>query len=562
MAATRGTSVPQRIDRQQQLAVELDQARVPRVLGLLESLRVQLRAQVPGLRVPGLQGLRLLHEREDLDEDRLAFAQAVLDLLLETVELTILRRLEVAIGEILVEPRETVFGNTQLGTTLPEGVEAAAGFGHGGTRLVPHLLTRRARVLDQDGGQEDQGQRRRSRASGRGRVATRPLPQADVQPGPARGDRVQVEDRLEVVRQETRARVAPVGILLERFQRHDLEIARNRRVAAPRRLGAQARISRKSCSVVSPSKGTCPVAHSYSVAPSEKMSVGGPIGVFPRTDLLRRRVLRRALEFAGARQPRLLQVARETEVEQHRAPLGRDAHVRRLHVAVHDAGRMRALESARDVAAPPDEGRDRQLFAAPRRFVQDLVQPAAGDELHREVADAALLACRVQGDDAFVTQASDGQGLAVEARRESGAGPRSGAQDLEGNEPLQRALLGQVHDAHAALAEPADQAESADAFDGQPLARLRFRVEQAEPGEHAQLAAQRVGVLGVAAAEVVDRFRAVALRQVQALDEQALEEIGRAVLVRRRRRPFVSVRGHCSCWRAMLPARLTRAGRA
>ena len=96
------------------------------------------------------------------------------------------------------------------------------------------------------------------------------------------------------------------------------------------------------------------------------------------------------------------------------------------------------------------------------------VQRLSLDELHGVEDDPAILADLVDRHDVGVVQPGRGPRLAAEPLQAPGvAGDRVG-QDLQGDVPAQRQLLGLVDDAHAAAADLAEDAVVAD-----PLRRAR-----------------------------------------------------------------------------------------
>ena len=143
-----------------------------------------------------------------------------------------------------------------------------------------------------------------------------------------------------------------------------------------------------------------------------------------------------------------------------------DHHVRRLDVAVDDAGVVRELERVAQLAH--DAHRFLQVEALVR--VEEVLEFLALDELHDEVGDVAFLAEVVHLDDVRMVEPRDRLGLAHEAHRivlgrilvevalEDGLDRDAAA------EPRVDAL---VDDAHRALAERALDVVAAE--------RLEFR---------------------------------------------------------------------------------------
>jgi hypothetical protein len=98
--------------------------------------------------------------------------------------------------------------------------------------------------------------------------------------------------------------------------------------------------------------------------------------------------------------------------------------------------------------------------------VQDPVESLAGDELHDVVADAALRPVVEHRHDVRVVQPGGGAGLVAEAEQVFGIGAIARVQDLQGHVRAEVLAHRLVDDAHAALADPAQ-----DAVIAQPVQR-------------------------------------------------------------------------------------------
>jgi hypothetical protein len=171
-----------------------------------------------------------------------------------------------------------------------------------------------------------------------------------------------------------------------------------------------------------------------------------------RLDLLGRGVLGRAAEVPDARDRERFLGERQPEIEEERATVGRDAHVRGLHVAVDDAGRVRALERPRDVPRVTDRGGDVHRRAGAPRRLEHLVEARTLDDFHGEVGDALVLAGVVDADDVLVPELRDPLRLALEAPARRRRERELRANDLERDAALEEPVLGEVHATHAALA--------------------------------------------------------------------------------------------------------------
>ena len=94
----------------------------------------------------------------------------------------------------------------------------------------------------------------------------------------------------------------------------------------------------------------------------------------------------------------------------------------------------------------------------PAQFLEDGVQTHAGDKLHDVIVMPVIPADTEDGHDVSVVQPSGRPRLPLETEHLLGVGESRLGQNLEGNPPAERLLLGLVDDPHAA---PADLAEDA-----------------------------------------------------------------------------------------------------
>ena len=90
----------------------------------------------------------------------------------------------------------------------------------------------------------------------------------------------------------------------------------------------------------------------------------------------------------------------------------------------------------------------------------------AVDELHGVVVNASLATDGVDGDDVGVVELAGSAGLVLEALDELGIEEGGEGQDLEGDAPAERDLLGLVDHTHAAPAHLAEDAEVAEGPSG------------------------------------------------------------------------------------------------
>ena len=182
---------------------------------------------------------------------------------------------------------------------------------------------------------------------------------------------------------------------------------------------------------------------------AKRVDVGARVDV-ELLELLRRRVVQRAEDHAGARQLRRAgDGLRQAEVGQervHRLPAVFDQHVRRLDVAVHDAAAMRGLDRVGEIC---DEQRGRRRCEAVLER-EDPAEVGALDVLHRHVQQLILFAGVVDGQDVRVPDRRRGAALALKARAKVRVGRQCRCDELQRDLALQRLVAGVVDDAHAA----------------------------------------------------------------------------------------------------------------
>ncbi len=129
-----------------------------------------------------------------------------------------------------------------------------------------------------------------------------------------------------------------------------------------------------------------------------------------------------------------------------------DDHVLGLEVAVDDpvaVGEAGRLEHLADRA-------DRPLRAV-RPGVDQLLQGAALEYLHRDVVGALDVAAVEDGDDVGVLEAGGGLRLAAEPLDELAVLGEAAVEDLQRDEALQMRVFGQPDVGHPAGADPAQQ---------------------------------------------------------------------------------------------------------
>ncbi len=150
--------------------------------------------------------------------------------------------------------------------------------------------------------------------------------------------------------------------------------------------------------------------------------------------------------------PAEIHEARQAEIEHLHVAVGAHHDVLGLHVAMHDAGRVRRRERPRHL--PPNLD-DR---AGGRALLDERAQRASFDQLlDDEVPAVRRLADIVDGDDVRVVQRRGGAGFAQKpldgARLDAGV-----EHHLDRHSPVEPGVVRPVHLAHTALTEAVVQA--------------------------------------------------------------------------------------------------------
>ncbi len=169
-------------------------------------------------------------------------------------------------------------------------------------------------------------------------------------------------------------------------------------------------------------------------------------------DLLGRHVGRRPELGAGVGQvcERRVVEAGETEIENLDLPIGRSDDILRLEIAMDDAPLVGRRQGLGHLRRRLDDVRDRKR-ATPQLFAECF----AGDVLEGDEQVMIEFLQGVDRGDARMRQRGRGSGLAAQTLASCRVVSVPRCQRLEGHRPAQPDVVGEVHDAHATLAEHA-----------------------------------------------------------------------------------------------------------
>jgi hypothetical protein len=126
-----------------------------------------------------------------------------------------------------------------------------------------------------------------------------------------------------------------------------------------------------------------------------------------------------------------------------------DEDVRRLHIPMHEAGRVRGIEPVCDLSSETDRALGIQPALSPKELSQ--VEPV--HELHREVEDAVLLTGVDDRYDVRVIEARRRLGLTQEAPAEALVLCEIACEHLERDPASAPRVLCQIDGPHGALAD-------------------------------------------------------------------------------------------------------------
>jgi hypothetical protein len=139
-------------------------------------------------------------------------------------------------------------------------------------------------------------------------------------------------------------------------------------------------------------------------------------------------------------------VLAEAEIGQVHVVVRSEQHVRRLDVAMHEAGAVRRVQRGARLRHDARRAARSQAVLAPH----ERAQVVARDVAHRDVGDAVLLAGVVDGDHVRVIDRRRDLRLAHEPRAHRRILQQAGRDHLQRDRPVERQLRRSVHDAHAA----------------------------------------------------------------------------------------------------------------
>ncbi len=181
-------------------------------------------------------------------------------------------------------------------------------------------------------------------------------------------------------------------------------------------------------------------------------------------------------EESTARSARL-HAAREPEVEDLDRAVGAKLDVRRLQVAMHDAGAMRRLQGRGDLA------RHRQRFVDRQRARgEPFGERLSFDQLQDQELRAVLILEPVDRGDVWVVERREHPRLALEPRQPVAVLEEEVRQGLDRDVPVQVSVPRAIDLAHAAPAERGDDLVRADAGSGREGHRSKTLCHRPDQG--------------------------------------------------------------------------------
>ena len=171
-------------------------------------------------------------------------------------------------------------------------------------------------------------------------------------------------------------------------------------------------------------------------------------------------VLRTADDAAGLRELRAGEDLGDAEVGQLEDAVVADEDVRRLEIAMDDAVIVDMLEGRADLEGDVDRVAPREAAA----MLDQVVEPAPLDELHRVPVLSVFVAGVVELDDVRMRELGERLDLALEALEEAGVLGELGGEDLDGGASAGDFFLGEMDASHAAATDLAREDPSAQSF--------------------------------------------------------------------------------------------------
>jgi hypothetical protein len=187
--------------------------------------------------------------------------------------------------------------------------------------------------------------------------------------------------------------------------------------------------------------------------------------------LLGRHVIGRSHDEPAPRQLRRRD-ARHAEVQDLQLAFSGDEQVGRLHVAMHDAPRVREGQPLADARHDLHLPLNRHRLG----IREHLVQAVARQEFHHDIRPAAFLAEIVNRDDVAVHELAGRPRLAEEPLARLFRDVDVRHQHLDGHLPPDHRVLAAIDDAHPALADLVDELVSADALERRVVGAIGRRL--------------------------------------------------------------------------------------
>ncbi len=163
-------------------------------------------------------------------------------------------------------------------------------------------------------------------------------------------------------------------------------------------------------------------------------------------DLFGRQVRHRAQDDVAGGHGLRADRADQAEVGDLDRPAGRDQHVLRFDVAMHQAGGVRRGQGVQQRVEDGQYHRNRQRTP----FPDQVAQGAAVDQFHHQEDQVAVLPLVVHGDHPGMPERGGQPGLAFEPAQEGRVRDILRAHHLHGHRPVQPGVQSAVHRGHSA----------------------------------------------------------------------------------------------------------------